>query len=1216
MSEWLRAPSWLGAAAGAILLIVTGLLRGRSWLLPLLGATAFALLAGQRDLDRLDRSWTGPRGEREGRVQRASRLLNDELTRARLLADSAASRGLALAPLPREEGFEAAASWSSPGGLEAGFMVFEPGGTPRIWAGRFRLRPEPAGDSVSARLTPYYAVLEVRRHDRAGRRAVGAVLLWADSLVPDGDRSVAARFREQTEVGLHLLSPEAAPDISDVFDYELPTTAGPRVLFSVQFVPPLQGEASARARQAAATRVTWLLLLTIGVAVWLVPPGLGRLLVLVAPLALVFRSPLGSSLGVAGWFDPALLASPVLGPVSSSPAALSLVGGALILAARALRQRPWPRGLGLPLGAGLVAATPAVLSVLGDGIRPPGGGVSVPVFLVWTMALFLFGAGAIACGLALLRNGFRPEPRRMAWLLTLVLAIGAMGLGYLRWDPLTGWPWWYFALWLAPAVPLLLPQRARAELVSIVVLAGGLAAILVWGADNRRKVRAAQDDAVTLAGARTTVVERDLAELGQELLRAPLPRTESELYGLWHGSPLRGSGWPVTLAVWREDRGPALELRLDELDLPAAAVGQEVRGLGAFDTLVVRRLDREPAPHYLLLARKDSGAVLTVALGPASGLIAPSRLGRLLGARAIGRPRYRMVLGPTPVPGPRAAGATWRREGTRVLGRYPVTVAGMPRVLYGTIDTGAPESLAVRAALLLLLDGALLVLLWAFAGVLTGELPRWPAWIPRFRSYEARIGIALAVFFLAPTVGFAAWGIGRLRGEVRASRDRGIEQTLRDVLPARATLPADSAGLADALSGLAERSDADFAVFRNGLEFAGTSGGLLESLGLMSPVMDPEAFHRLVIDGAAVTTGPGPSRAIDVRVGYRAIRIAEAGAGVLAMPQTGFDPVLEERQRDLAFLFLLFTVLGVGASLLAAKVAARALSRPVTELQTAALAFGQGQDLTLPPEPPAPEFAPVYAAFEKMTADIRKSRDAQERVARIVAWGEMASQVAHEIKNPLTPMRLGVQHLRRVHEDGRTPIGPVLESTTARILAEIDRLDRIARSFSRFGVPASERGPLEAVPLAAVAREVAELYRLGPEDAVIAVEAGPAESVAARADEVKEALVNLIENARDAGARTIRIRIAGTTLAVEDDGRGVPAELLPRIFEPRFSTSTSGSGLGLAIVKRLVEGWGGTIAVESVEGQGTSVRMVLRAAGEVGPGPASQEGKPPTETLQ
>ncbi|HJR34641.1 MAG TPA: ATP-binding protein, partial [Gemmatimonadales bacterium] len=256
-------------------------------------------------------------------------------------------------------------------------------------------------------------------------------------------------------------------------------------------------------------------------------------------------------------------------------------------------------------------------------------------------------------------------------------------------------------------------------------------------------------------------------------------------------------------------------------------------------------------------------------------------------------------------------------------------------------------------------------------------------------------------------------------------------------------------------------------------------------------------------------------------------------------------------------------------------------------------------------QPPSAEFAPVFAAFDKMTADVRRARDAQERVARIVAWGEMANQVAHEIKNPLTPMRLGVQHLRRVHQDGRTPIGPVLEETTRRILSEIDRLDRIARSFSRFGVPASERGPMEAVKLTSVVRDVAELYRLGPEGAEIAVESSAPVLVAARADEVKEALVNLLENARNAEARRIRIVIAGTTLAVHDDGRGIPAALLPMIFEPRFSTSTSGSGLGLAIVKRLVEGWGGKVAVESSEGQGTVVRLDLRPAGDASAGPGS-----------
>ena len=171
----------------------------------------------------------------------------------------------------------------------------------------------------------------------------------------------------------------------------------------------------------------------------------------------------------------------------------------------------------------------------------------------------------------------------------------------------------------------------------------------------------------------------------------------------------------------------------------------------------------------------------------------------------------------------------------------------------------------------------------------------------------------------------------------------------------------------------------------------------------------------------------------------------------------------------------------------------------------------------------------MFAAFEKMTEDVRRARDAQERVARIVAWGQMANQVAHEIKNPLTPMRLGVQHLRRVYHDGRTPIGPVLEDTTRRILSEIDRLDRIARSFSRFGAPASDRGPLEDVSLPRIARDVADLYRLGDEGAEIVIDAEQGAVAQARSDEVKEALVNLLENARNAGPR-IRISIVGTTM--------------------------------------------------------------------------------------
>ncbi len=218
------------------------------------------------------------------------------------------------------------------------------------------------------------------------------------------------------------------------------------------------------------------------------------------------------------------------------------------------------------------------------------------------------------------------------------------------------------------------------------------------------------------------------------------------------------------------------------------------------------------------------------------------------------------------------------------------------------------------------------------------------------------------------------------------------------------------------------------------------------------------------------------------------------------------------------------------------------------------------------------------------------------RAARVLAWGEMARQVAHEIKNPLTPIRLGIQHLQRAREkkDGRD-FDATLAETAGRILAEIDRLDAIARAFSRFASPAEEALPLEPVDVHAVAREVVHLYTLGGAEAEATVELlGEAGALAsARRDEVKEVLINLLENARNAGARRVLVRISegGCGLAVEDDGRGIAPDVLPRVFDPAFSTTSSGSGLGLAIARRLVESWGGTIGLTSAQGRGTTVTI-------------------------
>ncbi len=237
----------------------------------------------------------------------------------------------------------------------------------------------------------------------------------------------------------------------------------------------------------------------------------------------------------------------------------------------------------------------------------------------------------------------------------------------------------------------------------------------------------------------------------------------------------------------------------------------------------------------------------------------------------------------------------------------------------------------------------------------------------------------------------------------------------------------------------------------------------------------------------------------------------------------------------------------------------------------------------------------AVVAFEDVTDEMRTER--------VLAWGEMARQVAHEVKNPLTPIKLSVQHIRRAWDDGRPDFDAILRRNVDAMIMEIDRLAAIAQSFSRFGTPdEAVREPLARVDLRTVVKEVLALYA-GSDGPVRFREDLPEDlpPVCARVAEVKEVLVNLLENARDAVKEGGSVRVEaseGTSghvaLHVVDDGPGIPLELLPQVFEPRFSTRSTGAGLGLSIVRRLVESWGGTLSLQSTRGAGTRVSMYLR----------------------
>jgi two-component system nitrogen regulation sensor histidine kinase NtrY len=191
-----------------------------------------------------------------------------------------------------------------------------------------------------------------------------------------------------------------------------------------------------------------------------------------------------------------------------------------------------------------------------------------------------------------------------------------------------------------------------------------------------------------------------------------------------------------------------------------------------------------------------------------------------------------------------------------------------------------------------------------------------------------------------------------------------------------------------------------------------------------------------------------------------------------------------------------------------------------------------------------------------------------------------------------------VQHLRRARTDPRVNFDQVLDENVKRILSEIDRLDEIARSFSRYGSAPADLPPAVAIDVAAVVRDVVDLETMGDREVRWRLHGGDRPAWAmGRKDEMRDVLLNVFENARLAGARQVDVTIQEderrVTIETVDDGAGIAPEVLPRIFEPHFSTRTTGSGLGLAVTRRLIDAWGGEIAITSENGKGARVLIAL-----------------------
>lgn len=238
------------------------------------------------------------------------------------------------------------------------------------------------------------------------------------------------------------------------------------------------------------------------------------------------------------------------------------------------------------------------------------------------------------------------------------------------------------------------------------------------------------------------------------------------------------------------------------------------------------------------------------------------------------------------------------------------------------------------------------------------------------------------------------------------------------------------------------------------------------------------------------------------------------------------------------------------------------------------------------------EFAELATAFNRMTEQIKESREELRRAEKMAAWREVAQKLAHEIKNPLTPIQLSAQRLRRRYRSGGEEFEELLEGCVETIVKEVEGLRKLLDEFSLLAKMPSPK--MEPIVLADVVEAALNLYGEMPEE--IRLKTDLDRSVRARGDfdQLKRALFNLIKNAVEAMGEEGEIRISvrredgKARIEISDTGPGIPPEIRDSLFVPHLSTKPGGMGLGLAIVKKTIDDHGWTIEVkDNPEGKGT-----------------------------
>ena len=400
---------------------------------------------------------------------------------------------------------------------------------------------------------------------------------------------------------------------------------------------------------------------------------------------------------------------------------------------------------------------------------------------------------------------------------------------------------------------------------------------------------------------------------------------------------------------------------------------------------------------------------------------------------------------------------------------------------------------------------------------------------------------------------------------------------------------------------LAEINDIDINLYDKDGTLVVASQPAVYDKGLVSKKMNPDAFFELAETKAAQITSQESIGGLSYLAIYAPVRSAQGEAiAYLGMPYFERSKnISDDVSSFLVALMNVYVFLLICAAILAYFIS-NSITRPLTIISDKLRIFNLNKKNEPIEWKSKDEIGVLIGEYNKMITELEQGAQKLARGERESAWREMAKQIAHEIKNPLTPMRLSIQYLQRAIDAGDPNIGELAKRVTKTLDEQIENLSSIATAFASFAkMPKANN---EIINLNELLKSIAELFNREGDVKISFASESLSPLVFADKNQLVSVFNTLVKNAGQSipEGRTGFVDIKvweehnWVFTSVKDNGNGISADLYDKVFVPNFTTKSSGTGLGLAISKQIVDGAGGTIWFESVEGDGTVFFVKLR----------------------